>query len=227
MADPRRSGLFQGSLAGDSSPRRLSLASVADNLLPAAASCGLNAVGGAIASALDTKIDEWKPGAGTLGIALVAVGIKTVIQPVNEGMVLVREIASGMAGWVGDELFDSVRLWWKSESWKAGKVYTKGALVRHAGTFWQAAEDVPAVDGSEPGKDGRWLKVSAISYSLSDLNECARLVLMDKQKSEFIAKYLASRLGQQRGWNEQEVAGAAADVQTALGRFAEELAKVK
>lgn len=226
MAEQRRSGLFQGSLAGEASPRRLSLASAADNLLPAAASCGLNAVGGAVASAVDAKIDEWKPGSGTLGIALISVAIKTVVQPVNEMAIAVRELASGMAGWVGDELFDGFRLWWKSEAWKAGKVFTKGALVRQAGTFWQASADVPA-DGGEPGKDERWLKVSAISYSLSDLNECARLVLMDKQKSEFISKFVAARLGQQRGWDEQAVAGAAADMQTALGKFAEELSKLK
>ena len=217
-------GLFQG-VAGDPTPRRLSLSNAADNALPAAISCGLNAVGGAVASALDTKIDEWKPGMGTLGIALLSVALKTFCQPVSDAMIVVREVAAGMAGWVGDELFDGLLLWWKSEAWKAGKVFTKGTHVRHAGTYWQASEDVPA-DGVEPGKDTRWLKVTAISYTLSDLNECARLVLMDKQKSEFLAKYLAARVGKDRGWDEQAVAGAAADMQTAMGKFAEELAKV-
>lgn len=224
MAASSTYGLFQG-ITGDPTPRRMSLSAAADHALPAAISCGVNAVGGAVASALDTKIDEWKPGLGTLGIALISVALKTFCQPVSDAMIVVRELAAGMAGWVGDELFDGVLLWWKSEAWKAGKVFTKGKIVRHAGTYWQAAEDVPA-EGAEPGKDERWLKVSTISYTLSDLNECARLVLMDKQKSEFLANYLAARVGKDRGWDEQQVAGAAADMQTAMGKFAEELAKV-
>lgn len=224
MVDERKHGLFKGSIAGDSAPRRLTLDGVVGNIVPAVVGCGLNAGGGLIASALDHKIDEWKAGAGTIGIALIAIALKTVVQPVSELSIAIREVASGMAGWVGDELFDGLVLWWKSETWQTGKVYTKGAMVRHAASFWQAAEDLGA-SGAEPSKDGRWLKVTAITYSLSDINECARLVLMDKGKSEFLAKFIASRLGQRRGWQEAEVAGAADDMQKAMAVFAEELNK--
>ena len=224
MDEQKKRGLFKGSIAGDPAPRRFTLDGVTANFMPALVGCTLNAGGGMLASAIDHRIDAWKAGAGTLGIALISLALKTVVQPVSELSIAIREVASGMAGWVGDELFDGLVLWWKSETWQSGKVYTKGGLVRHASTFWQAAEDVPA-GGSEPGKDGRWLKVTAITYSLSDINECARLILLDKQKSEFLAKFIAGQLGQRRGWQQNEVAGAADDMQKAMSLFAEELSK--
>lgn len=225
--DEKTFGLFQGSLAGDSRPRRdaMTLAAASDHVLPAAVSCGLNAAGGALAQGLDAKIDEWKPGAGTLGIALLSIAIKTFIQPVSEVMIAVREVAAGMAGWVGDELFEGLVLWWRSEPWKAGKVHTKGSFVRHGGKYYQAAQDIPA-EGAEPGKDERWLKITTVAYSLSDVQECARLVLMDKGKSELIANFLAARLGQNGAFKDEAArADAAKQIKDAMGLLAVEFNK--
>ena len=225
MAPEARSLGFMAGIGGNPAARRLTLSSFSDNLLPAAVSCGFNAAGGAAARGIGHRIDGWKAGYGTIGVALIAIGLKAAVQPVDDVHVAVRELAAGMAGYVGDEVMDSVILWWKSETWKAGKVYPKGTFVRYTGGYWQAAEDVPA-GGSEPGKDSRWLKVSAISYQLSDIKECARLVLMDKKRVEMISAFVASELGKQRGWDQQTVAGSAADVQTALGKVAEEINKL-
>ena len=149
MTPASRSLGFMAGIGGNPAVRRLTLSSFSDNLLPAAVSCGFNAAGGAAARGVGRRIDGWKAGYGTIGVALIAIGLKAAVQPVDEVHIAVRELAAGMAGYVGDEVMDSVILWWKSESWKAGKVYPKGTFVRHTGGYWQAAEDVP-VAGSEP-----------------------------------------------------------------------------
>jgi len=220
--------LFMAGIGGNPrAGKKLSLQTAADNLLPAMVSCGINAAGGAMARAVGNKIDSWKPGYGTIGVAIVSVGLKTLVQPVDDVHIAVRELAAGMAGYVGDEVFDGVVMWWKSELWKPGKVWKKAQLVRFDpdGKYYQAKEDVPASAGS-PAKDDIWMPVSSVTYQASDLKECARLVLQDRNRVEMIAGFVAMELGRARGWKEQEIAGAATDIVTGLGKVGEEIAKL-
>ena len=220
--------LFMAGIGGNPrAGKKLSLQTAADNLLPAMVSCGINAAGGAMARAVGNKIDGWKPGYGTGGVAIVAVGLKSVVQPVDDVHIAVRELAAGMAGYVGDEVFDGVVMWWKSELWKPGKVWKKAQIVRFDpdGKYYQAKEDVP-VSGGSPAKDDVWIPITSMTYQASDLKECARIVLQDRSRVEMISAFVASELGRARGWKEQEISGAAKDIADGLGKVSEEIAKL-
>lgn len=226
MADGQ--SLFMAGIGGNPrAGKKLSLQTAADNLLPAMVSCGINAAGGAMARAVGNKIDGWKPGYGTVGVAIVAVGLKTLVQPVDDVHIAVRELAAGMAGYVGDEVFDGVVMWWKSELWKPGKVWKKAQIVRFDldGKYYQAKEDVP-VSGGSPAKDDVWIPITSMTYQASDLKECARIVLQDRSRVEMISAFVASELGRARGWKEQEISGAAKDIADGLGKVSEEIAKL-
>jgi len=220
MAEKR--GLFHG-IGGNREAGKFSVNGFANNVLPALVSCGLNAVGGAAAMILGEKIDHWKAGWGTMSTALIAIAVKAAVQPVSDGAVAVRELAAGMAGYVGDEVVEGLLLMWKSTKWVAGKVWKTGALVAHDGKYYEASEDL-AADGGKPGEDKRWVAHTSAKFGVSDIKECAKLVFQDKQRVETISSFLASQLGTARGWTEQEIAGAKSDLTGAMNKVAEEIA---
>ena len=82
------------------------------------------------------------------------------------------------------------------------------------------------VSAGSPGKDDIWIPASSVTYQASDLKECARLVLQDRNRVDMIATFVASELGRSRGWKEQEIAGAAKDIGDGLGKVGEEIAKL-
>lgn len=223
MAEKR--GLFQGVGGNRAAGKVFSLDGFGENLVGSVLSCGLNAAGGAAALFVGEKIDHWKPGYGTLGIALLSIGIKAAVQPVSDGAVAFRELAAGMAGYVGDEVFEGLMLMWRSTKWTAGKVWKTGELVSHDGKYYVASEDLQA-DGGKPGEDKRWKEHTSARFGVADLKECSKLVFSDKQRVDTISSFISSQLGKARGWNDQEIAGAKADISGAMGKIAEEAAKL-
>lgn len=224
MAD--RKPLFQGSIGGNREAGKVfSLKGFTDNLIPAAVSCGVNAIGGAAARWIGQKIDHWRAGMGTLGVALLSLSIKAAVQPVSEWALGIREVAAGMAGYVGDEVFDSVWIMLRSTQWTAGKTWKAGELVAFEGQYFEATKDIPKEAG-KPGEDALWTKYTQAQFGVSDLKECSKIVFQDKQRVETISSFLASQIGSSRGWTEQEIAGAKEDLAKAMGKVGEEIASL-
>ena len=131
---------------------------------------------------------------------------KRQVQPVGKGNALevafaIRDLASGMAGYVGDEILESMTLMWKSTAWVPGKQWKRDNYVSYAGKYYVAAEDIAASDSVKPPEeDKRWVGVEHNSkLSLQDVKECTRMVFQDKERVETITSFLASSLGKQRG----------------------------
>ena len=229
-----RKGLFQGSLGGNrEAAGPFSLHGVVNNLIPSAVSCGINALGGAMAQWVGQKVDHWKRGWGTIGVSVLAISIKAAVQPVGKGNALevafaIRDLASGMAGYVGDEILESLTLMWKSTAWVPGKQWKRDNYVSYAGKYYVAAEDIAASDSVKPPEeDKRWVGVEHNSkLSLQDVKECTRMVFQDKERVETITSFLASSLGKQRGWTEAEIADAKGTLSKAMSTVAEEIQKL-
>lgn len=217
---------FLTGIGGNSQKKKLTTENVISNLLPAALSCGINAGGGALARLVGHKIDGWKAGYGTLGTGMLAVFMKAVVQPTSDNNIAIREVAAGMAGYVGDEVVDSVVLFWRSEAWKAGKVWTKGVLVRHAGGYWQATADLDA-SGTEPGKDDRWLRQSQMLYSAADMKECARLLLGDKDRLAGISQFITNQIAPKILLNDEQKVNTAKAINDALQQVGDSIARMK
>jgi len=232
-----KKGLFKGSMGSLGGNRdaagSFSLNGFVNNLLPSAVSCGINALGGAMAMWVGQKVDHWKRGWGTVGVSVLAIAIKAAVQPVGNGTELevafaVRDLASGMAGYVGDEILEALTLMWKSTPWIPGKQWKRDDHVSYAGRYYVAAEDIAASDSVKPpAEDKRWVGIeNGSKLGLEDVKECTRMVFQDKERVETITSFLASSLGKQRGWTEAEIADAKGTLSKAMSTVAEEIQKL-
>lgn len=223
-----KKGLFKGSIGGNRSAGNFTLNSFVDQLVPSAVSCAINAAGGACAQFVGDKIDSWKKGWGTIGVSVVAITLKAAVQPVGEVQIAIRELAAGMAGYVGDEILEGFSLMWRSVAWKPGQQWKRDTYVSHEGEYYVSSEDIAASDSVKPPKeDKRWVPVSVgRRLDLQDVKECTRLVFQDKDRVELITSFLASSLGAQRGWTEAEIADCKKSLSTSMGKVADEIQKL-
>jgi hypothetical protein len=181
-------------ISGDPNAKKLTMEGFFENLLPAAASCGINAAGGLIAGRLDKEFMEWKPNwphFPAFGIAIVAIALKAACRKMNAVDNVVRDIASGMAGWVGDDIFYGIRNFFFRKDWVAGKSYKKGDEVKYGGKIWQAKADIDYPPQAEPGKDARWEEVRAQGFRLEDLRHYAQAFVSDERRVDRIASDVA------------------------------------
>ena len=226
--EQRRKNLFQGSIGGNRSAGKFTLNGMVDQLIPSAISCAVNAAGGACAQFAGDKIDSWKRGWGTIGVSVIAITLKAAVQPVGEVQIAIRELAAGMAGYVGDEILEGFALMWRATSWKPGAQWKRDTYVSYAGEYYVSSEDIPASDSVKPPlEDKRWVPVkTGRRLDLADVKECTRLVFQDKDRVELITSFLASSLGSQRGWTEQEVADTKKSLSSAMEKVATEIQKL-
>ena len=121
---------------------------------------GLNALGGFMAGRvrgqIATAFPDWK-GAGTIGVFLFSVALRMWAQSEKGWDRAIKEIAAGMAGFVGNDLYLIVRAALGWGKWKREKPYSADSVVIHEKKYYRATKDIPGTPVAEPGKDSRWV----------------------------------------------------------------------
>lgn len=196
-------------ISGDPNARKLTVERYVESIPGAAVSCGFNALGGFLAGRLDQAFMAWKPSnpaVPTIGVGIFAVALKAGFQKLTPLDNVIREVAAGMAGWVGDDVFYGV---WNAlfrKDWQAAKSYRLGQQVKHQNAVFEASADIlydPTKGHPQavPGKDARWKKVDpatgrAQGFRLSDLREAAQAFVADPRRVDAIADDAATLLSE-------------------------------
>ncbi len=177
---------------------------------------GVNALGGLIAGRVDGyAVGKWpkSPSYPLVAVLLVALGLRYYFRGPGNTDAIARELAAGMAGWVGDDLWYAVRdfFGFGVKTFVGGQTYKMGDRVRYNDKVWQASKDIPAVPPAEPGKDARWTEVArAQGYRMEEYRLAAQAVMGDDDlwnavadlQAEEIAPAVESFSGQKLGAEE-------------------------
>lgn len=169
-------------------------------MLPALMTTGVNAGGGMLAGRLDEyALKQWPnvPGAGPLLVGIMATGVRILLPGPGAGESIARELAGGMAGWAGDDLWYAIKdlLGFGVPTWEARKPYPVGAEVKWIGQTWIAGKEIPFPPQAEPGKDSRWVLHKAQGYKVVDLRGAAQAFLEDDRLVNAIASDHSEILG--------------------------------
>lgn len=131
------------------------------SLLSALGRASLNAVGGFAAGRLRGIAASMAPstkGAGTLIIFFGAAGLHYYGREEKGWDRVIKEIAAGMAGFVGNDLWFVIRAFLGWGKWKPETAYKAGDIVIHENQYYKADKDISATPTAEPGKDARWVR---------------------------------------------------------------------
>lgn len=192
-------------LPGNLKPQKFTIENFLGDAPWALLSCGLNAVGGATAGFLDREFTDWQPNWAafpTFGNALVAIVLKMAFPDQVPLHNVMREVASGIAGWCGDDVVYGLYNWIARPRWVAGKSYSKGSKVRYKGVVWEASADIGANIGgappAEPGKDGRWKDTGARAqgFRLAEIQQYAQAFVQDPRRVDAISEDVSERLAE-------------------------------
>ncbi|MFO0580513.1 MAG: hypothetical protein U1A78_41610 [Polyangia bacterium] len=171
-------------------------------ILPVLVTSGVNALGGLIAGRVDELASSQfpkTPSAGTFGVFVVSCALRYFFASAKTVDSIARELAAGMAGWVGDDLWYLVKGWlgWGVQTFKAGVTYRAGDKVRYNGVVWQASKDIPfappQAPQAEPGRDSRWVR--AQGYKLEEMRQMAQAFLAEPELVDALATEAAAKLG--------------------------------
>lgn len=172
-----------------------------DGLMPAVLTALTNSAGGVIAGRVrDIIRDQFKqyPSAGDLGVFAISVGIRVYAASSSATDAVLRELAGGMAGEVGDDMWAIIKGWLGLgvRTWETSRAYSKGEAVRYGSQVYQASEDIPA-SGGAPDADKRWKLLRAQGLDSEQLRQIAAKLAQNEDvwaaiESDF-AQALASR----------------------------------
>ena len=141
----------------------------------------LNALGGFAAGRVRGILAGAAPGykgAGTIGVFLVAIGLRYYSKAESGYDRVIKEIAAGMAGFVGNDLWLIVRALVGWGKWKPETAYGAGDVVIYESQYYRADKDIPAQPKAEPGKDARWVRFeTAQGYSPDEVSAFAQALV--------------------------------------------------
>lgn len=154
-----------------------------DGLVPAVLTSLTNGAGGVMAGRVrDVVRDQFKqyPSAGNLGVFSISVGIRVYASSSSPTDAVLRELAAGMAGEVGEDMWAIIKGWLGIgvKTWETSKAYSKGTEVRYGSQVYQAGEDIPA-SGGAPDSDKRWKLLRAQGMDSDQLGQLARKLFQD------------------------------------------------
>jgi hypothetical protein len=162
-----------------------------------------NCIGGVIAGRVrDIIRDQFKqyPSSGDIGVFAIATGLRVYCSSGSSTDAVLRELAGGMGGAIGDDMWTILKGWIGIgvKTWEVGKTYTKGTEVRYGSQVYQAAEDVPA-SGGAPDSDKKWRLLRAQGMDSQQLGQVAMKMMQDDRlwsalQSDF-AQALDARMG--------------------------------
>ena len=144
-----------------------------------------NCAGGVVAGRVrDIIRDQFKqyPSAGNLGVFAIAVGIRVYAASSSTMDAVLRELAAGMAGEVGDDMWLILKGWLGLgvKTWEPGKSYPKGAEVRYGSQIYQAGDEIPS-SGGAPDTDKKWRLLRAQGLDSEELGQLARRMVQDER----------------------------------------------
>ncbi len=141
----------------------------------------LNALGGFAAGRVRGILAGAAPGykgAGTIGVFLVSIGLRYYSKAESGYDRVIKEIAAGMAGFVGNDLWLIVRALVGWGKWKPETAYGAGDVVIYESQYYRADKDIPAQPKAEPGKDARWVRFeTAQGYSPDEVSAFAQALV--------------------------------------------------
>lgn len=130
-------------------------------LLSAIGNTSLNCLGGIIAGRVRGILADQLPavkGAGTIGIFAIATAMHYYARSGKGWDGVIKEIAGGMGGFVGNDMWLIARAFVGWGKWKKETDYKAGDIVIHENKYYKAEKDIPKAAGAEPGKDSRWVR---------------------------------------------------------------------
>ena len=173
----------------------------ADRIGPALVKTGIAASGGLIAGRVDTIASEQWPKstvAGPFLVALISIGLRVFADGASAMERVAQELAAGMAGWIGDDLWYLLRnfLGLGFKKWEPGKGYEKGAQVKYDGKLYRSSR---ALDGTTatPDKDPSWALIEgrAQGFRQEDLRDFAQMLAGDRERWQATAVDTLNRIG--------------------------------
>ncbi len=181
----------------------------ADRIGPAFIKTGIAASGGLIAGRIDTiATEQWpkSPVAGPFLVAVISVSLRIFADGSSALEKVAQEVAAGMAGWIGDDLWYLLRnfLGLGFKKWEPGVEYVKGSQVKFAGKLYRSSVSVSATT-TTPDKDPSWVLIEgrAQGFRQEDLRDFAQMLSEDRERWQATAIDTLNRIGPQV----QEVTG--------------------
>jgi hypothetical protein len=176
----------------------------ADRIGPALVKTGIAASGGLIAGRIDAVAsDHWPKSAvaGPFLVALVSIALRVFADGKSALENVAQEIAAGMAGWIGDDLWYLLRnfLGLGFKKWEPNKDYGKGAQIKYEGKLYRSSREVKGSTAT-PDKDPSWVLIEGRaqgfrSADLVDFREFAQALADDKERWQATAIDTLNRIG--------------------------------
>lgn len=175
----------------------------ADRIGPALVKTGFAASGGLIAGRIDSIASEQWPKsvvAGPFLIALLSVGLRVFADGGSAMERIAQELAAGMAGWIGDDLWYLIRnfLGLGFKKWEPSKDYEKGAQVKYDGKLYRSSRAVAGTTAT-PDRDPSWVLIEgrAQGFRQEDLRDFAQMLAGDRERWQATAIDALDRIGPQ------------------------------
>ena len=173
----------------------------ADRIGPALVKTGIAASGGLIAGRVDAIASEQWPKSAVAGpfiVALISVGLRIFADGASAMEKVAQELAAGMAGWIGDDLWYLLRnfLGLGFKKWEPGKGYEKGAQVKYDGKLYRASRALEGTTAT-PDKDPSWALIEgrAQGFRQEDLRDFAQMLAGDRERWQATAVDTLNRIG--------------------------------
>lgn len=181
----------------------------ADRIGPALIKTGIAAGGGLIAGRVDALASEQYPKSAVAGpflVALMSIALRVFADGSSALERVAQELAAGMAGWIGDDLWYLVRNFFGLgfKKWEPGRDYEKGAQVKYEGKLYRSSRSVSGTT-TTPDKDPSWVLIEgrAQGFRQEDLRDFAQMLSEDRERWQATAIDTLNRIGPQV----QEVTG--------------------
>lgn len=181
----------------------------ADRIGPALVKTGIAASGGLIAGRVDAVASEQYPKSAVAGpflVATISVALRVFADGSSALERVAQELAAGMAGWIGDDLWYLVRnfLGLGFKKWEPGKDYEKGAQVKYEGKLYRSSRSITGTT-TPPANDPSWVLIEgrAQGFRQEDLRDFAQMLSEDRDRWNATAIDTLNRIGPQI----QEVTG--------------------
>lgn len=161
-------------------------------ILGAAGASALNALGGFAAGRVRGILAGFAPqykGAGTIGVFIVSIALRYYSRAESGYDRVIKELAAGMAGFVGNDLWLIVRALVGWGKWKPETAYGAGDVVIYENQYYRAEKDIPAKPSAEPGKDARWVRFeTAQGYSPDEVSAFAQALVSNDALIDALVK---------------------------------------
>ena len=174
-----------------------------DKIVPALVKTGIAAGGGLVAGRIDTIASEQWPKstvAGPFLVALISVALRILADGGSALERVGQELAAGMAGWIGDDLWYLLRnfIGLGFKKWEPNKDYAKGAQVKYDGKLYRSSSAVAGTTAT-PDRDPSWVLIEgrAQGFRQEDLRDFAQMLAGDRERWQATAIDMLERIGPQ------------------------------